>query len=458
MDIRRINYKSDFDFILKLKARCGKNDPEADGDGYREVPFPDYDFVVKLYTANKANAYTASCIGGKCTNCFNDNGRIHIVVNSPRMGLGQLNAELLTMHPTSIYPDGTQDIYDPQPLGIELVSGAGDCPTTAEVELLLPYIKGEKGDKGDVGPQGPEGNKGEQGAQGPQGMRGPKGDKGDKLTYADLSEADKADLAPIIAEPTEKVLEDIEPNIVTDALRKTEQALTDAERTQVMKNLGNPDFRTFVDLFNEAARVGYYVFGKYDPDNAPDPEHPFMLNRIWLTCKEALETCIAGSVINYPNNFYQDSQIRTNLPRRYANYAMGYISTFANSKKLEVASCQSASLISRTFLNCENLRIIGAPDAALYSINYEPSETFTHCFKLEEVYGIIRHSRSFSVADSPLLSLNNFRRWIATASNDNAIVITVHPDVYSRLTDESNAAWHQVMLDAAGKKITFATV
>lgn len=151
--MKKINYKSDFDFILRLKDCRGK-----------DVGFPPYDFIAKLYTSVKANAYTVSCIGGECVNCFNDNGRIHVVVNSPRMGIGVLKAEVKVMLPNGIYPDGTQDIYDPQPLDIELVSGRGDCPTQAEIEAILPVIKGEPGAPGE------------------------------KMTYADLTEADKADL------------------------------------------------------------------------------------------------------------------------------------------------------------------------------------------------------------------------------------------------------------------------
>ena len=41
--------------------------------------------------------------------------------------------------------------------------------------------------------------------------------------------------------------------------------------------------------------------------------------------------------------------------------------------------------------------------------------------------------------------------------NSKAITITVHPDVYAKLTDESNADWHALMASAAAKNITFAT-
>ena len=39
-----------------------------------------------------------------------------------------------------------------------------------------------------------------------------------------------------------------------------------------------------------------------------------------------------------------------------------------------------------------------------------------------------------------------------------AMTITVHPDVYAKLTDESNTEWHNVLMDAMAKNISIATV
>ena len=120
--MKKINYKSDFDFFLSLKDAGGK-----------EIPFPDNDFVARFYTTNKANAYMVSCIGGECVNCFNDNGKIHVVVNSPRLGIGVLNAEMHVMLPNGIYSDGVRDLYSPEPLDIELVPGRGDDASDVEI-------------------------------------------------------------------------------------------------------------------------------------------------------------------------------------------------------------------------------------------------------------------------------------------------------------------------------------
>lgn len=131
----KINYKSDFDFILRLKD-CA--DPK------KTVPFPDGNFDARFWTSNKANAYTASYRDGVYTNCFRtEDGGMHFVFDDHRMGKGTLHWEPHFELPNDIYPDNMQDLYRKAALDIELVDGDGDCPTTAELEAMLPYIKGE---------------------------------------------------------------------------------------------------------------------------------------------------------------------------------------------------------------------------------------------------------------------------------------------------------------------------
>ena len=138
--MKEINYKSDFDAIITLKDSKGT-----------EVPWPDCDWEARFYAASKTNAYIAGRKGDEYTNCFAEaDGRMHVVFNNHRLGRGVLKWELHVQLPNGIYPDDIQDLYRPQELGIELVAGAGDNPMTAEVEAVLPYIKGDKGDKGDA--------------------------------------------------------------------------------------------------------------------------------------------------------------------------------------------------------------------------------------------------------------------------------------------------------------------
>lgn len=124
----KINYKSDFDFILTLR--------DAQGN---DIGFPDFDWEARFWTFSPMHAVAASCRGGKCEGCFNDNDKIHIVVNAPALGCGRLHAEVVTHHENDIYPDGERTVYTPDILDIELVNSKGDAEVTANATLRLPY-------------------------------------------------------------------------------------------------------------------------------------------------------------------------------------------------------------------------------------------------------------------------------------------------------------------------------
>jgi len=132
--MRKINYKSDFDFILRLRTSTGD-----------EIGWPDYDWTARIWTTLKVNAFVASCIGGVCRNCYNDGGKIHIVANSHGLSAGRLNIEFTAELPNEIYPDASLRNVVPEPLDIELIRAAAPCPESMEIEMMLPYIRGERG-------------------------------------------------------------------------------------------------------------------------------------------------------------------------------------------------------------------------------------------------------------------------------------------------------------------------
>lgn len=128
--MRKVNYKSDFDFRMRLKDASGK-----------EVPWPDCDWDALFWTSSKPNAYRASCIGGVCVNCFRDGDSIHFVFDGHRMGKGTLHWEPHFRFPNDIYPDGIQDQFRKAQLGIELVDGDGDeVSDTPDVEVYMPAV------------------------------------------------------------------------------------------------------------------------------------------------------------------------------------------------------------------------------------------------------------------------------------------------------------------------------
>jgi len=135
--MRKINYKSDFDFLMRLKDSAGK-----------EVPFPECDWDAMFWTSSKAKAYKASYRDGAYTNCRKEANGILFIFDSHAMGLGTLHWEPHFRLPNDIYPDGYQDLFRKRALDIELVDGDGDEATETEITFIAPYIKGDKGDPG----------------------------------------------------------------------------------------------------------------------------------------------------------------------------------------------------------------------------------------------------------------------------------------------------------------------
>ena len=129
----KINYKSDFDFILTLR--------DAQGN---DIGFPNFNWEARFWTFSPMCAMTASCHDGECVNCFNDSDKIHVVINAPTLGCGKLRVELVTHRENSIYPDGERTLYTPDVLDIELVSGKGDTEVTAEAGIVVPTADGTK--------------------------------------------------------------------------------------------------------------------------------------------------------------------------------------------------------------------------------------------------------------------------------------------------------------------------
>lgn len=484
--MRKINYKSDFDAVLRLRD-C--EDPD------KFVPWPDCDFEVVFWTSGKARCHTASRSGGTYTNCFaTGDGGIHFVFKGQRMGMGTLKWEPHFALPNGIYPDGIQDIYRKADLGITLVDGEGDCPTTADVEVLVPYIKFKYGDLTDA-------EKAELGK--------PATDAAASVAELERSvetaEAGRVanEKSRVAAETTRQTDEDTrqgqeaqreeaeaerEENeaerVSAEAARAEEFATWEdeidskADRSELSNVIaeepltpGNfPDINTytreelkkdlFIDMWNEA----WGKYGKYDPDNAPDAQHPFMGNEIWMTYEEAVYTythSVQGllSSASREHVFFRTT-LRTVLPIKEVIWVQrNWKQAFSAALKLEVVSfypgVANVQNGTQMFSECIKLKHI-LPYLSMENCN--ASEMFYNCKSLESAK-IKSLKNSVSFAQSPLLSLESLRFTVDNRPDyfTSAIIITVHPDVYAKLTDETNAEWHQVLIDAAAKNITFAT-
>lgn len=219
----------------------------------------------------------------------------------------------------------------------------------------------------------------------------------------------------------------------------------------------------FCDLFNAAAgTAGYAKFtnGVWD----------CKLNGLTLSYDEAV---MILSIYHTGGDHTQDlvhHRVRTNLPL-YSNWPTINLTRFAqNNTSLEVANVDcviNGNYLQFAFYGCKNLREIRGP------IRHEVVKiddcAFLGCNKLESL-DLRKLKSNLLLSNSPLLKLDSLDSIVTNAANGNtAITITVHADVYAKLTgDTTNEAaaaltadelsqWQALLTKATGKHIAFAS-
>lgn len=204
-------------------------------------------------------------------------------------------------------------------------------------------------------------------------------------------------------------------------------------------------------LYNDMWDLLTNGYGGYKPKQAPDAAHPYLLNKLWLTYQEAVEVYLAWKMT--PNDsktrYFRNKSIRTTLPAfpTPSIYECDY--TFTECLLLETVRINNISAGERTFYGCRKLRTINS----VYTITTD--NAFFGCESLEELTITGTQSKNVNLQWSPLISMASLNSIIQHANA--AIVITVHPIVYAKLTDETNTEWNGVLSAAEAKNITFAT-
>lgn len=241
---------------------------------------------------------------------------------------------------------------------------------------------------------------------------------------------------------------------------------TEESRTGAISNaIADSKFALFIDLYNAAFKVGVNVYGKYDPENAPDPQHPFYGNKLWMTYEEALEVLIAGRPYNNNDTakFYSGKPIRTNLPFLISPLSGFGEFAFVNDtvEVFRLSAGDNNITGPYAFYRCAKLHTI------IGRIKTEMAYTFGICPKLANVEVIIKTGITLHLDGCPLLSLESFRYMI---DNSESCSLIVHPNTYAKLTGDTTneaaaaltpeelAQWQQVLTDAVAKNISFATV
>lgn len=171
---------------------------------------------------------------------------------------------------------------------------------------------------------------------------------------------------------------------------------------------------------------------------------------------------------NVLNNSNWDSvlysvDIPVNLPPRKApNQFTGEInvtarSTFTGSNFKTIYLCPGSTFVrfsdcTYLFFECQQLvTIVGG----MTFENSNNNAALTGCKSLQEIR--IKQLRyNVNLKGSPLLTLESFQYLVENATNTSAITVTVHADVYAKLTDPQQADWYAVNTAAQGKQISFA--
>lgn len=171
---------------------------------------------------------------------------------------------------------------------------------------------------------------------------------------------------------------------------------------------------------------------------------------------------------NVLNNSNWDSvlysvDIPVNLPPRKApnqfTKAIQVIaySAFSMSKFKTIYLCLGSAFVQFSnctylFYGCQQLvTIVGG----VTFINTTHHGAFADCKSLQNVkFKQLRYN--VDLKDSPLLTLESFQYLVENATNTSAITVTVHADVYAKLTDPQQADWYAVNTAAQGKHISFA--
>lgn len=227
----------------------------------------------------------------------------------------------------------------------------------------------------------------------------------------------------------------------------------------------------FCDLFNQAA-------GEHGHAEVVDGVFSCMLNGLELTYGEAVEIYMAGG----PDSIacagkYGMTHIRTHLPPRLYS-GNNYTSApkingnfmFYRMDNLEVANLSGLGVESVycMFQHCPKLReIIGG--FSMLDSRGERSNMFYNCPELVE-FRVIQMNKDMSLEHSPKISLATFEYMVRhrmALTSVPPFTLTVHPDVYAKLTgdttneaaaaltEEELAKWGQLLSDAAEKEITF---
>lgn len=163
----------------------------------------------------------------------------------------------------------------------------------------------------------------------------------------------------------------------------------------------------------------------------------------------------AGSSTNFPPRTLPISLMVGNIDATSAFSASSLEIVQLTTQNKEPLSKVKFSSINMIFTNCSKLKeVIGVMDVSSCS---SATNAFQACILLQRV-NISGLSVNLSLSSTSQLSLDSLQYLVDNAKNTSAITVTVHADIYAKLTDPADTEWYAVNEAAQAKQISFATV
>lgn len=123
------NYKSDLSAIVYLIPAVGSA---------AELGWPQMPWQITMWTCTRRNAYVASYDGTTATNCYNDNGKIHVLLDNHGLGPGVLHVEFTAYEPNPAFADGSRKSVVTCRPQVELTACSDDSSLPVNLFIQLP--------------------------------------------------------------------------------------------------------------------------------------------------------------------------------------------------------------------------------------------------------------------------------------------------------------------------------
>lgn len=206
--------------------------------------------------------------------------------------------------------------------------------------------------------------------------------------------------------------------------------------------------------------VGGIYRGLYEAAGAVYNEETgyYELNGLEDITEEQMGVIYADSVMQWASQYpMRTNRARTLFPTPFTqiiSYWYFGCPTLENIRVTQNGSVNSYNT-NRFAAYCSKLKKIMDVINITYD-NRNPIVLFENDSLLED-FKIKALHQNATIEDSPLLTLATVSYLIEEATNTAAITVSVHPDVYAKLTDSANTDWYAVNTAAQAKQISFAT-